>query len=449
MSRTRTRFVCQQCGHEAVKWHGRCPQCGAWNAMVEELVASRRPQDRPPAAEAVALAHVPMDAEPRLATGIAECDRVLGGGLVPGSLVLIGGDPGIGKSTLLLQISDGLARAGRRVLYVSAEESLRQVRMRAERLGALHPNVWVVAETNLDAALAAAERLHPHLLVIDSIQTVYLTDLGSAPGSVSQVRECTARLLQTCKPRDWATFIVGHVTKDGQLAGPRMLEHMVDAVLYFEGERHHAYRMLRAVKNRFGSTHEMAIFEMHGDGLEPVLNPSERFLAERSVEAPGSAVVTAMEGTRPLLLEVQALVAPTSFATPRRMVTGADANRCNLILAVLERRLGVPLQAADTYINLAGGVRVDEPAIDLGVAVALVSSTRNRPVPPGDVFVGEVGLTGEVRTVSRIEQRIREAEKLGFTRCIVPAHSVEAGRWTAGMEVVGVRTVAEALRLAF
>lgn len=419
--------------------------------MVEEVesavktTAHARLQAGP--AKVMAIREIPSQSESRFSCGFQETNRVLGGGVVPGSLVLLGGDPGIGKSTLLLQISHEIAAAGRRVLYLSGEESASQLRLRAERLGTVHENLFVLAETDLDASLSLITQNPPEFLIVDSIQTVYVPGLNSAPGSVGQVRECTSQLLRMAKSLQIATFIVGHVTKDGNLAGPRMLEHMVDAVLYFEGERHHTYRVLRAVKNRFGSTNEIAIFDMRQLGLQEISNPSEMFLSERSGQSPGSAVVTAMEGSRPLLLEVQALVAPTSFGTPRRMATGADHNRVSLILAVLERRLGMRLQASDAYVNLAGGVRVDEPAIDLGIAIALASSYRDRALSYGDVFMGEIGLTGEVRSVSRLEQRVREAEKLGFKRCIVPARSMTETLKT-DIEVTGIHTLVEALDLA-
>jgi DNA repair protein RadA/Sms len=453
-SKVKTHFVCGQCGYESVKWVGRCPGCGAWNTMVEERVPAPVPGDAGAPAFSVQrsrplpIDQIPAQSETRMPTGFAEFDRVLGGGLVTGSLVLIGGDPGIGKSTLLLQVSHQAAARGNRVLYVSGEESAAQLKLRAERLGTAHPGLLVLAETDLDQALAAVDELRPDLLIVDSIQTVYRPGLSSAPGSVSQVRECTGVLLRAAKGLGVATFIVGHVTKDGTLAGPRMLEHMVDAVLYFEGERHHTYRVVRAVKNRFGSTNELALFEMREQGLVEVANPSELFLSQRTSRAPGSAVVAAIEGSRPLLLEVQALVAPSGLATPRRMTTGADPNRVALILAVLERRLGLQLQHSDAYVNLAGGVRVDEPAIDLGVALALVSSHRDLPLADGDVYIGEVGLTGEVRAVTRLDQRVREAHKLGFRRCLVPAHSLRGWRPPEGIEVCGVATVTEAIALA-
>ncbi|SIS72154.1 DNA repair protein RadA [Alicyclobacillus vulcanalis] len=448
MPKVKTQYVCQSCGHVEVKWMGRCPGCGEWNTLVEETV-SPRGAFSPSKARVVPrpILSIPAQSENRLSTGISECDFVLGGGVVPGSLVLIGGDPGIGKSTLLLQVSHAMAQSGHRVLYVSGEESAAQIRLRAERLGTVHSELFVLAETDLDAALEAALELKPRFLIVDSIQTVFRPGLASAPGSVAQVRECTGLLLRVAKAENMATFIVGHVTKDGVIAGPRMLEHMVDAVLYFEGDRHHMYRVLRAVKNRFGSTHELAVFEMRDDGLREIANPSELFLSEHRDMAPGSAVVCAMEGRRPLLLEVQALVAATSFGTPRRMTTGADVQRMNMLLAVLERRLGMQLGSCDAYVNIAGGVRVEEPAADLGIALALVASHRDRPLRPG-VYIGEVGLTAEVRAVTRLSERIREARKLGFQRCIVPA-SQSAPEAVPDMEIVQVRSVQDAIDQAF
>lgn len=420
--------------------------------MVEELAPKQVagfPERRGSAAKPQRIGEIPAQLELRSHSGFAEVNRVLGGGVVSGSLILIGGDPGIGKSTLLLQLSHNLAATGKTVLYVSAEESATQIKLRSERLGTSHENLYVLAETDLDLVMKSTDEVHPEFLIIDSIQTVYRPSLTSAPGSVAQVRDCTSQLLRAAKWSNMATFIVGHVTKEGNLAGPRMLEHMVDAVLYFEGERHHTYRVLRAVKNRFGSTNEMAVFEMKESGLAEVINPSEMFLSERSKKSPGSAVVAVMEGSRPLLLEVQALVAPTSFGTPRRMTTGADYNRVSLIMAVLEKRLGLHLQTSDAYVNLAGGVRIDEPALDLGVALALASSFRDVPLPMGDVFIGEVGLTGEVRSVSKLDERVREADKLGFARCIVPAHSLKGWKPPGKIQVIGVSTVQEAMDLAF
>ncbi len=452
MPKLKSRFVCQNCGHESVKWLGKCPGCEQWNSLIEELDEFHASQSiivTDGHSKAQRIDEIPPQISERQTTGLSECDRVLGGGVVPGTLVLIGGDPGIGKSTLLLQLAWSLAEKGQTVLYVSGEESATQLKLRAERLGTTHRDLYVLAETDLDIAIHAVEKIQPGFLIIDSIQTVFRRELSSAPGSVAQVRECTGALLRLAKSLNIATFIVGHVTKDGVLAGPRMLEHMVDAVLYFEGDRHHMYRVLRAVKNRFGSTNELAIFEMKEEGLVEVPNPSEMFLAERIHEVPGSAVVAALEGSRPLLLEVQALVAPTGFGTPRRMATGADYNRMNMMLAVLERRIGLHLGTSDAYVNVAGGVRIDEPAVDLGMALALVSSFRDKPLGQGDVFIGEVGLTGEVRTVSRLEQRVREAQKLGFCRCFVPAQGLNSWKNKGSIEVVGVMSISDVMGMAF
>jgi DNA repair protein RadA/Sms len=391
---------------------------------------------------------VNSEVEPRIFTGIRELDRVLGGGLVPGSLILVGGDPGIGKSTLLLQMSAALAASSLRVLYISGEESVRQTRLRADRLGTLSPQLFVMSETDMERIQAAVEQVQPDFLVIDSIQTVYHPDLTSAPGSVAQVRECTGMFMRLAKGKGIATVLVGHVTKEGAIAGPRLLEHMVDCVLYFEGERHHTYRVLRAVKNRFGSTNEIGIFEMKETGLHEVRNPSELFLSERPTGVAGSIVAASMEGTRPVLVELQALVAPTHFPSPRRMASGIDHNRLSLIIAVMEKRLGMFLQNQDAYVNVAGGVKLDEPAMDLAVAVSLASSLRDRPTRPGDVVFGEIGLTGEVRAVSRIDQRIAEAMKLGFKRVILPASSLKGWTNPGSIEVIGVGTVQEALACA-
>lgn len=383
--------------------------------------------------------------EPRITTGMKEFNRVLGGGIVPGSLALIGGDPGIGKSTLLLQISSQLADKQLPVLYISGEESTRQTKLRADRLGVSSDLLYVLAETNLLDIVNQIENIKPALVVIDSIQTIYREEVTSAPGSVSQVRESTSELMRVAKSHGIPIFIVGHVTKEGAIAGPRMLEHMVDAVLYFEGERHHTYRILRGVKNRFGSTHEMGIFEMKEEGLREVLNPSEIFLEERSQGAAGSTVVASMEGTRPVLVEIQALISPTSFGNPRRMATGIDTNRVPLLMAVLEKRVGLMLQNQDAYIKVAGGVKLDEPAIDLAVAVSIASSFRNQPTRPEDIVVGEVGLTGEIRRVARIEQRVQEAAKLGFKRVICPKKNLEGWSPPESIQVTGVDTVQEAL----
>ncbi|GAA0374949.1 DNA repair protein RadA [Paenibacillus motobuensis] len=453
MAKVKTKFFCTDCGYESPKWYGKCPGCGAWNSMVEETEKVVKTQgissgifhtkEKP-----LPIINIESGREPRILTGIGELNRVLGGGIVPGSLVLVGGDPGIGKSTLLLQTSNEMANSGRKVLYVSGEESVRQTKLRAERLGALSPNLYVMCESSIDGIEGAIDEVKPDFLVIDSIQTVYMPEVTSAPGSVSQVRECTARFMRVAKGQGIATVLVGHVTKEGAIAGPRMLEHMVDCVLYFEGERHHSYRLLRAVKNRFGSTNEMGIFEMNEAGLEEVLNPSELFLSERPLGVAGSTVVASMEGTRPMLVELQALVASTLFPSPRRMATGVDHNRMNLIIAVLEKRMGMFLQNQDAYVNLAGGVKLDEPAVDLAIAVSLASSFRDVPTKPYDVVFGEVGLTGEVRAVSRVEQRVKEAAKLGFKRVILPEKSLKGWQGPKEIELIGVNTVADALAVA-
>jgi DNA repair protein RadA/Sms len=444
--RDTTVWRCQECGFASPK-PGTCPDCaraGAWFALVEERSVSPK-GGRPaavPASRPQRLQEITLDAGDRTPTGIGELDRVLGGGVVRGSLVLIGGDPGIGKSTLLLQAARALARRGGPVLYVSAEESAAQVKMRAERLGLAADGLLLWTETDLAVVQAQLDDVKPRALIVDSIQTVYLPDLESAPGSVSQVRECGARLMTLAKGRGLATFLVGHVTKEGALAGPRVLEHLVDTVLYFEGDRYHSYRILRAVKNRFGSTNEIGVFQMGAEGLVEVANPSGFFLAERPHAAPGSVVVSSLEGTRPLLLELQALVAPASFGTPRRTVLGADYNRVCLLLAVLDKRAGVPVGTQDVFVNVAGGGQVAEPAADLGIVIAAASSYMDRPVAADVLVLGEVGLTGEVRAVAGLGARLREAATLGFRRAVVPRSN--AGE-RAPLEVQGVATLGEAL----
>jgi DNA repair protein RadA/Sms len=442
-------YRCQECGFASPK-PGTCPDCrragNTWVQLVEErAIAARSPRRASVAvARPRALKEIAMEPDDRVRTGIGELDRVLGGGVVRGSLVLIGGDPGVGKSTLLLQAARALAQATPPVLYVTAEESAAQVKMRADRLGIASDGLLLWPENDLSVVQAQLDDVKPRALVIDSIQTVFLPELESAPGSVAQVRECGARLMTLAKGRGIATFLVGHVTKEGALAGPRVLEHLVDTVLYFEGERHHAYRVLRAVKNRFGSTNEIGVFEMVEGGLCEVKNPSGFFLAERPREAPGSVVVSSLEGTRPVLLELQALVAQASIGTPRRTVLGADYNRVCLLLAVLEKRAGVPLGSQDVYVNVAGGGRVTEPAADLGIVVAAASSYMDRVVAPDVLVVGEVGLTGEVRAVAGLELRLREAAALGFRRAIVPQRNVlEPSK--VSLDVRGVATVGDAL----
>lgn len=446
--------MCQECGYESPKWMGKCPGCGQWNKMVEEVEKVSSPrrgafshsQGQAIVSKAMPITSVESESEPRIHTNLLELNRVLGGGIVKGSLVLIGGDPGIGKSTLLLQVSSQLANKNQSVLYISGEESLRQTKLRAERLGVSSDKLLVYAETNLEDINRTIEEVNPAFVVIDSIQTIFHPDITSAPGSVSQVRECTSELMRIGKTKGIAIFIVGHVTKEGSIAGPRLLEHMVDTVLYFEGERHHTYRILRAVKNRFGSTNEMGIFEMKEFGLEEVENPSEIFLEERSQGAAGSTVVASMEGTRPVLVEIQALISPTSFGNPRRMATGIDHNRVSLLMAVLDKRVGLLLQNQDAYLKVAGGVKIDEPAIDLAIAVSIASSFKDKPTRTTDCIIGEVGLTGEVRRVSRIEQRVQEAAKLGFERVILPENNIGGWNVPKGIELIGVSSVYEALQ---
>lgn len=455
MAKKKSKFVCNECGYETAKWMGRCPGCGQWNTMVEEVeVVAKGPRgafkhSEIVSAKATPIISVETQEEQRVPTELTEFNRVLGGGIVPGSLILIGGDPGIGKSTLLLQVSALLSNKNHRVLYVSGEESIRQTKLRAERLGVQSPELYIYAETNLEMISETIEQTQPKFVIIDSIQTVHHPEVTSAPGSVSQVRECTGELMRIAKTKNIAIFLVGHVTKEGQIAGPRILEHMVDTVLYFEGERHHNHRILRSQKNRFGSTNEIAIFEMVHGGLKEVLNPSEMFLEERSQGAPGSTIVASMEGTRPILVEIQALVSPSSFNYPKRMATGLDQNRVSLLMAVLEKRMGFMLQVQDAFIKVAGGVKLDEPAIDLAVLVSIVSSFKDLSANPTDCFAGEVGLTGEVRRVTRIEQRVNEAAKLGFKRIFIPTSNIGGWDFPAGIEVIGVERVDQALKQAF
>lgn len=470
MPKIQTRFVCQQCAHESPRWIGRCPECDAWNSFVEEHGAKPRPQGLRAGGEQVGLAGRPVSirdvaaqSAPRFSSGIGELDRVLGGGIVPGGLILVGGDPGIGKSTLLTQVAQ-LAVGGRLSavggapsgnddsqppsLYISGEESIQQIRLRSERLGNHHADFLVVNETDLASIINHIHSLQPSLVVVDSIQTTHDSTLESAPGTVSQVRGCAAALAQAAKAGGPPIFLIGHVTKEGTLAGPRVLEHMVDTVLYFEGDRHHSYRILRAVKNRFGSTDEIGVFEMREEGLMEVSNPSSAFLAERTTEASGSAVTATMEGSRPLLVEIQALVTRSWLANPRRTTTGIDANRANMLLAVLEKRMGLKLGEQDVYVNVAGGMRIIETAADLAVTMAVASNFREQPVDPGTVLIGEVGLGGEVRSVPQIEKRIGEAERLGFTRAIVGARAVPRNARGLGVDVIGVATVLDAMRAA-
>ena len=430
----KTSFFCQNCGHQSPKWLGKCPSCNQWNPFVEEEIRTDQRNDR--AEYALNEAPLPIDAivtdeKERISTGMAEMDRVLGGGLVGGSAVLVGGDPGIGKSTLMLQVLDRMARNNLKVLYISGEESAKQIKLRGRRIGASSANLLVLVEISLENILQQIKAIAPAVVVVDSIQTVYSPVLSSAPGSVGQVREAAEQLILMSKKSGIPVFLIGHVTKDGSIAGPKVLEHMVDTVLYFEGDSGHAYRIIRGIKNRFGPTHEIGVFEMRDNGLNEVSNPSAFFLAERPEGAPGSVVSPSIEGTRPILIEIQSLVHPTNFGLPRRTAIGVDHNRVALLVAVMDKVCGLHLSNHDIYINVAGGVRVDEPAIDLGIVSSMASSFLDRPIDAGTVVLGEVGLTGEIRGVSQMDARIREAARMGFNRCILPktqAHDISGGK---------------------
>ena len=459
-AKAKSVYRCRECGHQAAKWLGRCPGCEAWNTFDEErleVAAKGRHGERTfrlpdgALAQPTPLANLAVVPIERALTGISEFDRVLGGGLVPGALILVGGDPGIGKSTLLLQALDGIARrqSNGAALYVTGEESPEQVKLRAARLGVEAERLLLFAETRADRIIEAATARRPSVLAVDSVQAVYDPEIESAPGSVTQVREVSARLLYLAKAHGIPTFLIGHVTKDGNLAGPRVLEHMVDTVLYFESSTNHAFRILRAHKNRFGSTNEIGVFEMAAEGLKEVTNPSELFLAERPRGVPGSVVLPAMEGSRPVLMEVQALVSPTNFGTPRRTCLGFDANRAALLMAVLERRAGLDLLGFDAFVNVAGGMEITEPAADLAVASALASSLRNRAMDPRTIVFGEVGLAGELRAVTQAEHRLHEALKLGFARAVIPAANLRKLQKPAGFEVIGAQSLAEALDRIF
>lgn len=448
-----TAFFCKECGYESSKWVGQCPACKSWNTMVEEPTAKRESTARKTGnilkqtSRPVKLEEVSIDEQDRISTGYQELDRVLGNGIVAGSLVLVGGDPGIGKSTLLLQVCRNLAAARHKVLYISGEESLKQIKLRANRIGKITGELLFLCETNLDDIEEAIRETRPEIVIIDSIQTMFREDVSSAPGSVSQVRESTNILMQIAKGMGIAVFIVGHVTKEGVVAGPRVLEHMVDTVLYFEGERNASYRILRGVKNRFGSTNEIGVFEMQEQGLVEVENPSEYLLSGRPEEASGAVVACSIEGTRPILLEVQALVAQTNFGLPRRTAAGTDYNRVNLLMAVLEKRCHYEMSRYDAYVNIAGGVKMNEPAMDLAIILALVSSMKDKPVNPRTIIFGEVGLSGEVRAVSMAEQRVNEAVKLGFESCILPKVCLDKMKPTDKIRLYGVSNVREAIGL--
>lgn len=445
-----TVFFCQSCGYESSKWMGQCPGCREWNTFVEETVDKKAEKilssDHGKTHKPVSLNSVVMEQEERIQTGMQEFDRVLGGGIVPGSLVLVGGDPGIGKSTLLLQICQILSQMKRSTLYISGEESLQQIKIRADRIGQFTDSLHLLCETNLNTIRVMIEREKPQIVIIDSIQTMYSEDITSAPGSVSQVREATSAFMQIAKGMGITIFIVGHVTKEGVVAGPRVLEHMVDTVLYFEGDRHVAYRILRSVKNRFGSTNEIGVFEMGSNGLKQVLNPSEYMLSGKPEGASGSIVTCSLEGTRPILLEVQALVCRSNFGIPRRTAAGADMNRLNLLMAVLEKRNGMPMGNCDAYVNIAGGIRMTEPALDLGIVLALVSSFKDVSISEKTICFGEVGLSGEVRAVNMAQQRVQEAKKLGFETCILPKVCLKNMGKTEGIQLIGVSDVREAIQ---
>ncbi|AGB40169.1 DNA repair protein RadA [Halobacteroides halobius DSM 5150] len=451
MPKQKKRYICQECGYQALKWSGQCPGCDSWNTLVEEIINPKQEKKEQQVTANVNLEtidKIETKVEDRLTSNFQELDRVLGGGIVPGSLILIGGDPGIGKSTLLLQASYNISEEYDKVMYVTGEESRRQVKLRANRLEAISSSLYILAETNLLSVINSIKELNPDLVVIDSIQTIHNPNLDSAPGSVSQVRDATNRLMKLAKKDGIPVFVVGHVTKQGSIAGPKVLEHMVDTVLYFEGDRHRDYRILRAVKNRFGSTNEVGIFEMQQSGLEEVLNPSQAFIAERPEGVSGSVIIPCLEGSRPILIELQALASSANFGTPSRMTTGIDHKRVSLILAVLEKRLGLHLQNQDVYINIVGGFQVDEPAIDLGMAIAIVSSFRDVSVSEKLAVIGEVGLSGEVRAISQIEKRVKEASKLGFSQFIIPKSNLQ-GLSSAYQDLTinGVANVREVLDL--
>ena len=451
-ARNKKKYACQTCGQVSPKWLGSCPGCGAWNTLVEEPAApggrrtgrplSRHVQDPVPISDISAA-----QCDSRLQTGMDEMDRVLGGGLVPGGMVLLSGEPGIGKSTLLLQILASLTSDRRTILYVSGEESLNQIRLRAERLGSIPETLWVAAESDFDRIVEIAEEKSPAVMAVDSVQTISCSDISSAPGSVSQVREATARLMQFAKARDIPVILVGHVTKEGTIAGPRVLEHLVDTVLYFEGDRSHTFRLLRTVKNRYGPTHEIGVFEMSGTGLMEVPNPSEIFLSQRPEPVPGSIIVPCMEGTRPILVEIQSLVSPSHLNMPRRTATGIDNNRLALLVAIMERHLAVPLYDRDIFVNVVGGMKITETAADLGIILAMLSSLNDTPLDRGTAVFGEVGLTGEVRPVSRHDMRLNEVRRLGLRRCIIPVHGSERLTALEALDTVPVKTISEASKV--
>jgi len=449
-----TIFLCQSCGFESRKWLGKCPECGEWNSLVEERVVTTKKGSakggfRLREARAIAYNEIESQDDARVSSGVTEFDRVLGGGIVPGTLVLLGGDPGIGKSTLLLQVAEKLSTSGGTVLYISGEESERQIKLRGERLRIEAESLLLLPETNLENILREVDRVKPSAIIVDSIQTTFSSEIESAPGSISQIREVAAQFLLLAKTRSIPVFLIGHVTKEGSIAGPRALEHIVDTVLYFEGERHHNHRIVRATKNRFGAANEVGVFEMTSSGLRPVANPSQMFLAERPADAAGSVVTACVEGTRPMLVEIQALVSSSKYGTGRRMTQGVDQNRVALMIAMLEKRAGLQLLGDDVFVNIAGGLEVDEPAVDLGLVTAIASSFRNQPIDPHTAVFGEVGLTGEVRGATQASVRAREAQALGFRKIVMPASNTAGLEKLLGLRVVGVRSVDEAISELF
>ncbi|AUN12826.1 DNA repair protein RadA [[Clostridium] sordellii] len=453
MAKIKTKYVCQECGYENSKWLGKCPECSNWNTFVEEIEEKRSKSNKEvfvidkSSSRPLNINSIETIKEQRFSTCINELDRVLGGGVVKGSLVLVGGDPGIGKSTLLIQVSSNVANSGKKVLYISGEESASQIKMRAQRLGIKSDNLYIFAENNLSIIEAHLESVNPDLIIVDSIQTVFSPEITSAPGTVSQIKEGTSRFMKISKKMGISTFVVGHVTKEGALAGPKVLEHMVDTVLYFEGERFNTYRLVRAVKNRFGSTNELGVFEMREIGLVELENPSKILISEKPKDVAGSVIISTVEGTRPMLLELQALVSPTSFGIPKRTATGVDYNRVSLLMAVLEKRVGMQIQNQDVYINVVGGIKINEPSIDLGIVMSIASSFRNIPIDGNVAITGEVGLTGEIRAVSFIEKRIAECKKLGFTKIIIPKSNYEAVKDIKGIDICPVDSVRQAINI--
>ncbi|HBH1339904.1 TPA: DNA repair protein RadA [Clostridioides difficile] len=451
MAKIKTKYVCQSCGYETAKWLGKCPECTKWNTFVEEIDQKSTKKEvfiiDKSSSKPVSINSIESKEEERFTTDINELDRVLGGGIVKGSLVLVGGDPGIGKSTLLIQVSSNVANLGKTVLYITGEESESQIKMRAKRLGINSENLYIFAENNLSIIESYLESVNPELIILDSIQTVFSPEISSAPGTVSQIKEGTSKFMKISKKMGISTFIVGHVTKEGSLAGPKLLEHMVDTVLYFEGERYNTYRLVRAVKNRFGSTNELGVFEMRDLGLVELDNPSKILISEKPKDVAGSVIISTVEGTRPMLLELQALVSPTSFGIPKRTSTGVDYNRVGMLLAVLEKRVGLQIQNQDVYINIVGGIKINEPSIDLGIAISVASSFRNIPIDEDIAVTGEVGLTGEVRAVSFIEKRIAECKKLGFKKIVVPRSNYDVIKETKGIEIWPVDNLRQAINI--